>query len=310
MLKSLKIASDVAPAAIAPKGGPARVTPIGIWRFGDVAKRQIRDNAGRCAASTLLAPLSAISAARRASSRAGDSAPRLKTLGIVALIVAAGLVVLNVTATNAVSATMSLPEIVGMRGCLACPLILALALILGRQGPLTNLWRSAALQSVGFDALNAMMFLSALTLMSFASDVSAQQTVPLFIVIYVCFVLGERLKWRQIAAIVVGFTGALFVVKPSFESLGWGAVLAFGAAITLAANYRKAATIDPPILPLLVLLIAGLVLTLGLAWRCLPDGWTAPEMTVRFEDTRGGLDQAVRGVGRPMVVRLQLADGL
>jgi drug/metabolite transporter (DMT)-like permease len=262
-----------------------------------------------CVVSTFRAPLFAAGPGRTLSNLLDDGSPRSKTLGIIALIVAAGLIVLNIAAMKAVSATTPGSEIVGMRGFLACSLILAFALILGRQGSLANLLGGVALLRVGFDTLNAMMFLSALTLMSFVGDASIQQTLPL-IVVYACFVLGERLERRQIAAVVIGFTGALLIAKPSFESLGWGAALAFGATISIAARNRRAETMDPPILPHVAMLSAGLVLALGVAWCSLSNKWTAPSMLGGFDDTRGGFSEAVRGIGRPTVVRLQLADGL
>jgi drug/metabolite transporter (DMT)-like permease len=273
MLESLKIASDPPLAAIPPPGAKTVALPGGACTFGDASSHST-------------------------------------TLGVTAIVMAISLVVLNVAAMKTVSATMPASEMGGTRDFLACPLILALVLILGRPKPLARILNGITLLEVGFDALNAVMFLTALTLMSFASDSSIQQTVPLFMVVYACFTLGERLGWRQIAAIVVGFAGALFIAKPGLGSLGWGAVLAFGAATSLAARNWKARSIDPPILLLLATLSAGLVLGLGVAALSFWGDCATPRMPVRFEDSRGISSQDMRTVGRPMDVRLQLADGL
>jgi drug/metabolite transporter (DMT)-like permease len=155
-----------------------------------------------------------------------------------------------------------------------------------------------------------MMFLTTLTLMSFACDVSIQQTVPLLMVVYACFVLGDRLGWRQIAAIVVVVAGALFLAKPGLESLGWGAVTAFGAAIALATRNWKTAATDPPILHLLAAVSAGLVLSVSVAAFSLRGDRTAPPISLSLDGSRGISTQDVRTVGRQTVVRLQIADGL
>jgi drug/metabolite transporter (DMT)-like permease len=273
MLESLKIASDPPLAAIPPTGGQSVALPGGACTLG-----------GASSHST--------------------------TLGVTAIVVAISLVVLNVAATKTVSATMPASETGGTREFLACALILTLVLTLGRHKTLARILDGITLLEVGFDALSAMMFLTALTLMSFASDSSIQQTVPLFMVVYACFALGERLGWRQIAAIVVGFAGALFITKPGVGSLGWAAVLAFGAATSLAARNWKTRSVDPPILLLSATLSVGLVLGLGVAALSLWGDGTTPRVPVRFEDSRGISSQDMRTVGRPMVVRLQLADGL
>ena len=47
--------------------------------------------------------------------------------------------------------------------------------------------------------------------------------------------LGESVGWRRIAAIAVGFAGALIVIRPSWAVFGWAALLPIGAAVCYAS---------------------------------------------------------------------------
>ncbi|MFP4304996.1 MAG: DMT family transporter, partial [Rhodosalinus sp.] len=47
--------------------------------------------------------------------------------------------------------------------------------------------------------------------------------------------MGEEVGWRRFTACIVGFTGTLMVIRPSFEEVGWPALLPLGVAVTFAA---------------------------------------------------------------------------
>jgi EamA-like transporter family len=306
MSELLKIASDGPSAAIPSRCAQTTALTGGICALDERGGQQAWTNAGPRARPTFRTPFSIGRCGRTASCLLSGASPSTKTLGGIAMILAMCLFVLNFVAMNTVLATMPVSEC----GILVCPLTLVLALVLGQQSSPAHMLGGAFLLRVGFDALNAMMFLTTLILTSFANDIPIQQSVPLFMVVYACFALGERLGWRQIGGIFVGFAGALFVTKPGVDSLGWDAVLAFGAAISIAAHDWKARAVDPPIVPLLTTLSAGLVLTLGVAAFSLRDDRTSTPTSVRFDELHRGFSQGVRTAGRQMVVSLQPADGL
>ena len=43
--------------------------------------------------------------------------------------------------------------------------------------------------------------------------------------------LGETVGWRRVAAIAVGFLGALIIIRPGWAVFGWASLLPFGAAV-------------------------------------------------------------------------------
>ncbi len=55
---------------------------------------------------------------------------------------------------------------------------------------------------------------------------------PLFGTLGAIFFLGERVRWRRWAALIVGFSGAMIILRPTGNSIGLGQVCAIIAAMT------------------------------------------------------------------------------
>ncbi len=120
-------------------------------------------------------------------------------------------------------------EVIFFRNLLACIIIIPLmyssglaALKMYRPGLL--IWR-AIFVSVGMFA-----GFSALTLIPLAQATAISFTTPIFVTILAIFLFGEVIKFRRIAAILVGFIGMLIIVQPGVESISLGVILAFVGA--------------------------------------------------------------------------------
>lgn len=59
---------------------------------------------------------------------------------------------------------------------------------------------------------------------------------PLFAALMAVLVLRERMRARRIMALIVGFLGALIILRPGFAEINIGSVLVFLSAIFLAAS--------------------------------------------------------------------------
>ena len=57
---------------------------------------------------------------------------------------------------------------------------------------------------------------------------------PLILTLIAALFLNEQVGWRRLTAIVVGFAGALLVIRPSFQNVGLPAFLPIGAALCFA----------------------------------------------------------------------------
>ncbi|MCP5149762.1 MAG: DMT family transporter [Ectothiorhodospiraceae bacterium] len=78
-------------------------------------------------------------------------------------------------------------------------------------------------------------FFYALAHMQVADVVALNFTAPLFASVGAVLFFGERMRARRTTATVVGFAGALLILRPSFETVGAIAVLPLIAAASWAA---------------------------------------------------------------------------
>jgi len=114
--------------------------------------------------------------------------------------------------------------------------LLVLLPILFREGI-----RSMRTENIGAMALRSvfhtggmLMFFMALTMMPIADLSALTFTSPLFITILAVFIFGERLGPRRIASLVIGFFGALIILRPGADVFGIGAVYALASVVSWA----------------------------------------------------------------------------
>ncbi|WP_232824985.1 DMT family transporter [Primorskyibacter marinus] len=79
----------------------------------------------------------------------------------------------------------------------------------------------------------AMMF-TALIYLPLADAVAIAFVMPFLMMILGHYVLDEEIGWRRMVACAVGFIGTLLVVQPSFQEVGWPALLPLGVALNFA----------------------------------------------------------------------------
>ena len=86
----------------------------------------------------------------------------------------------------------------------------------------------------GLNAAAMILFFVALGMMPLAEISALTFTTPLFVALLVVPILRERLGSRRIASLVVGFSGALIIIRPGVEIIDLGAVLALASAAAWA----------------------------------------------------------------------------
>ncbi|MDX2202094.1 MAG: DMT family transporter [Hyphomicrobiaceae bacterium] len=112
--------------------------------------------------------------------------------------------------------------------------VLAFLPLLAWRGP--ELLRSGSLTLYGLRV--AISFVSMLTwfysilLIPLGELTAISFLGPLFGTLGAIFFLGERVRWRRWAALVVGFSGAMIILRPSGNSLGAGQIAAVVSAMT------------------------------------------------------------------------------
>ena len=83
-------------------------------------------------------------------------------------------------------------------------------------------------------ALTTVLFFTALLSMPMADSIAIFFVEPLILTVLSAIFLGERIGWRRIAAVAIGFVGAMLIVRPSFADVGYPALLPLAAAFTFA----------------------------------------------------------------------------
>ena len=83
-------------------------------------------------------------------------------------------------------------------------------------------------------ALATLFFFSALARMPMAEAIAIFFVEPLILTLFSALFLGEPVGWRRVAAILVGFAGALLVIRPSYDLYGTAALLPLGTAVCFA----------------------------------------------------------------------------
>ncbi len=98
-------------------------------------------------------------------------------------------------------------------------------------------------------AIGMIAGFTCLTLIPLAQATAISFSQPLFITIGATIFLGEIIKARRIAAIIVGIIGMLIIVQPGFINFSFGIMLAIISALALSVNaliVKKLTITDTP----------------------------------------------------------------
>ncbi|WP_224407479.1 DMT family transporter [Afifella sp. IM 167] len=117
--------------------------------------------------------------------------------------------------------------------------VLILPLLLRFEGPQAlrtrhlglNLIRGALLGIAG------LAFFGALRLMPLADATAVFLVEPMIVTLLSAIFLKETIGWRRITAVLVGFAGALIIIRPSYALFGAAALLPAAAALLIAVYF-------------------------------------------------------------------------
>ena len=193
------------------------------------------------------------------------------------MVLAMGSFVLNDTFVKLVGRSLPVGEIIMVRGFIA---MLIIAVICYRGGVIANIGQvgnRAVILRACLDLISTIAFVTALMHMQIANLTAVMQAVPLAVALLSIALLRERVGWRRMSAIVLGFIGVLMIVRPSVASFNFYEALAllivFGVALRDIVTKRIPARIPTFII---ALANAGFV-TLGGALLSLHQGLSWPE---------------------------------
>jgi drug/metabolite transporter (DMT)-like permease len=145
----------------------------------------------------------------------------------------------------------------------------AFALILAwRRGGLRDAFRSKhpflQVARGGLLVVDIWMYVIALSTVSLAAVQSITLVYPLLVTLFAIPLLGERVGVFRIVAVIVGFSGALLIVRPGGVPLDWGIIFAAGSGSAYALYIvltRKVSAVDSTTTSMVYTGVVGLVIS-------------------------------------------------
>lgn len=99
------------------------------------------------------------------------------------------------------------------------------------------------LRNIG-DVAGGMLFVTALTLMPLSNVSAILQATPLMVTLGAAVFLKEPVGWRRWAAILVGFTGVLIIIRPGMEGFNAASILALIGVVGLSVRDLATRRVD------------------------------------------------------------------
>lgn len=180
----------------------------------------------------------------------------------------------NDTLVKAAGQEVPLFQMVAMRGLLATCLVFALARHLGAlhlQFERNDRWLVAARCMAELSA--TFFFLTALMNMPLANVTAILQALPLTVTLGAALIFSERIGWRRIMAIAMGFAGMLLIVRPGPDGFSIYALYALIAVACVTARDLITRRMSPEVPSMVVTLATSLTITTGASIASIFQGW-------------------------------------
>jgi drug/metabolite transporter (DMT)-like permease len=194
------------------------------------------------------------------------------------MVLAMGSFVCNDTLIKIVGESLPVGEIIMLRGFLAMLIILAICFQQGVIADAGLIGNRTVVVRACLDLVSTIAFVTALMNMQIANLTAVMQAVPLAVALLSMVFLKERVGWRRMSAIVLGFIGVVMIVKPSVASFNLFEALALLIVFAVAVRDLVTKRIPARIPTFLVALANAGFVTAGGAGLCLIQGviWPAP----------------------------------
>lgn len=181
--------------------------------------------------------------------------------------------------TRILSQDYSASQIIFMRSAMCLVMVLPLIWRIGPAAMQTKRMPLYTLRMLVF-FIGSLFWVFGISLLPLTSALALMFTQPLFTVLFSAINLGERARVRQWAAVLVGFGGALVILRPGIIeiSIGAAAILTTSALFSVGnVTIRRLSTTEPPNVMVIyhyVLLFPAALVPALFAWTW-PDwiGW-------------------------------------
>jgi drug/metabolite transporter (DMT)-like permease len=194
--------------------------------------------------------------------------------GALYMMVAMAAFTLNDSGMKAATETLPLYEAIALRGGLTVLMLVLLGAVTGGlRHRLTR--RDAGIVAVrtGAEIAATGLFLTALMHMPLANISAILQSLPLAVTLGAALVFGERIGWRRMVAILIGFGGVLLIVRPGTAGFDHWSVLGLASVACVVVRDLATRHLSHAVPSVLVSICSAIgVMAMGLV-GCAITGW-------------------------------------
>ncbi len=194
-------------------------------------------------------------------------------LGILLMVASMALFICNDAIVKHVGETMSIAQLIFLRGLGAIGLIGAVVLMTGAWRQWRSLLDPKVLIRGSIDCAGTFLYQLGLQHLPLANITAINLAVPLVLTVMAAVLLHETVGWRRWSAILVGFAGVMMVVQPAAAGFNWFAVIALFATSLHAGRDLITRRIDRAIPTLLITLSTALIVTVIAGVFEVAEGW-------------------------------------
>ena len=169
----------------------------------------------------------------------------------------------NDTMIKLASDTLSISQVIVVRGVFATLLLLAASAVTGQFRSIVRIRDRKVLARAMFEVAGTYFFLIGLFHMPIANVTTIFQSMPFMMTIMAVVFLGEKVGVRRWTAIAVGFAGVILVMRPDTGGFNIYALSVILAAVTIAARDILTRKLDSDIPSIVIAFATSLAVTLS-----------------------------------------------
>ena len=126
-----------------------------------------------------------------------------------------------------------------------------------------------------------MLWFFAMARIPIAEVTALGYTAPIFVTIGAAFFFKEKMHFRRVVAVLIGFLGTLLILRPGFHEIGPGQFAQLGAAPLFAASFLFAKRLTRDEDPIMIVVMLTIFSTLFLMPFAILN-WTTPTLNEVF----------------------------
>ena len=180
---------------------------------------------------------------------------------------------------KAVTNDLPLFQTITLRGVIAVVLLTILAAATGGLAiPRAPRDRWLILIRSLADVVATILFLSALMNMPLANLSAVMQATPLAVTLAAALVYKDKIGWRRMTAIVVGFIGVMIIIRPGTDGFDVWSVIGLGSVLAVVVRDLSVRGLGSAVPSIIVALGAAVSVTIMGAVGTVGQGWQTPTL--------------------------------